>query len=58
MSSEYVFPHLSGFIKEKYVYENSDYIRKAQFLLFSYQSLWGYIGKCKISIVIMLNYDS
>lgn len=48
MSSEHViFSSLSGFIKEKYAYENSNDIQKEQFLLFSDQSLLGYIEKTK-----------
>lgn len=46
MSSEHViFSKLSGFIKEKYAYENSDDIQRTQFLLFSDQSRLGCIGK-------------
>lgn len=46
MSSEHViFSALSGFIKEKYAYENSSDIQREQFLLFSDQSLLGYIKK-------------
>lgn len=48
MSSEHViFSSLSGFIKEKYVYGNSSDIQREQFLLFSDQSLLGYIEKTK-----------
>ncbi|MCI9297821.1 MAG: hypothetical protein HFI10_10310 [Lachnospiraceae bacterium] len=46
MSSEHIrFSSLSGFVKEKYAYENSDDIKKEQFLLFSDQSLLGCIRK-------------
>lgn len=46
MSSEHIiFSSLSGFIKEKYAYGNSSDIQKEQFLLFSDQSLLGYIEK-------------
>lgn len=48
MSSEHViFSSLSGFINEKYAYENSNDIQKEQFLLFSDQSLLGYIERTK-----------
>ena len=48
MSSEHViFSKLSGFIKEKYAYENSDDIQRTQFLLFSDQSRLGCIGKMR-----------
>ncbi len=46
ISSEHIrFSSLSGFVKEKYVYVNSDDIQREQFLLFSDQSLLGYIEK-------------
>ena len=46
MSSEHIiFSSLSGFVKEKYAYGNSSDIQREQFLLFSDQSLLGYIEK-------------
>lgn len=46
ISSEHIiFSNLSGFIKGKYAYENSNDIQKEQFLLFSDQSFLGYIEK-------------
>ena len=46
MSSEHIrFSNLSGFVKEKYAYGNNDDIKREQFLLFSDQSLLGYIEK-------------
>ncbi len=46
MSSEHIrFSNLSGFVKEKYAYGNNDDIKAEQFLLFSDQSLLGYIEK-------------
>lgn len=46
ISSEHIrFSSLSGFVKEKYVYGNSNDIQREQFLLFSDQSLLGYIEK-------------
>lgn len=48
MSSEHIrFSSLSGFVKEKYAYENSDDIKREQFLLFSDQSLLGCIRKTR-----------
>lgn len=46
ISSEHIiFSTLSGFVKEKYAYGNSDDIQREQFLLFSDQSLLGHIEK-------------
>lgn len=46
MSSEHIiFSSLSGFVKEKYAYGNNNDIQREQFLLFSDQSLLGYIEK-------------
>ena len=46
LSSEHIiFSSLSGFVKEKYAYGNSSDIQREQFLLFSDQSLLGYIEK-------------
>lgn len=48
MSSEHiVFSNLSGFVKDKYAYENSSDIQNEQFLLFSEQSHLCYIEKTK-----------
>lgn len=50
MSSEHIrFSNLSGFVKEKYAYGNNDDIQREQFLLFSNQSLLGYIEKTQNS---------
>ena len=46
-SSHTIFSNLSGFIKDKYAYGNSDDIRHEQFLLFSNQSHLYYIRKTK-----------
>lgn len=48
------FSNLSGFVKEKYAYGNNDDIQREQFLLFSNQSLLGYIEKLKIVIAALL----
>ena len=46
MSSEHiVFSNLSGFVKDKYAYGNSSDVENEQFLLFSDQSLLGYIER-------------
>lgn len=48
MSSEHIiFSNLSGFIKDKYAYGNSEDIQKEQVLLFSDQSHLSYIEKTK-----------
>lgn len=48
MSSEHIiFSNLSGFVKDKYAYANSDDIQNEQFLLFSDQSHLCYIDKTK-----------
>ena len=48
MSSEHiVFSNLSGFVKNKYAYENSNDIQNEQFMLFSDQSHLCYIEKTK-----------
>ena len=46
-SSHIIFSNLSGFIKDKYAYGNSDNILREQFLLFSNQSHLYYIDKTK-----------